>query len=77
MKLLFLVGGLLFAQHTTITESKIIDLSTCDTVKVEGLIQRLDVSSGKFSAYWFKKYGMSQLIVTCENEHIKSIGGKK
>ncbi len=77
MRYLLLLGGMLLAEKTTVTESRVIDLSLCDTVKVEGLIQRLDVSSGKFSAYWFKKYGMNQLIITCENEHIKTIGGGK
>ena len=81
MKKLLICAGLaavLLAQNTKrpekpaavkVTESYQIDFSRCDTLKIEGNLERLDVNSGTYRAYWFRKYAQFQsLKITCEAE---------
>jgi hypothetical protein len=50
------------------TEEHRIELSGCDTVHISGPVEQLDVQRGEFDAYWFRKYGIEKLHITCEIE---------
>jgi hypothetical protein len=47
------------------TETHRIDLSTCDTVTIEGPAGRISIDNGRFRVYGFKKYGIGW-VLSCE-----------
>lgn len=48
-------------------ETRRVDLSRCDTVKIEGPVHDLSISRGYYDAYWLKS-SPSRLEITCEME---------
>ncbi len=54
---------------TSTREHHRIDLSTCDIVRIKGPIRELNVQSGEFEIYWFKRYqDIAKLDFDCEIE---------
>lgn len=54
---------------TSTRERHLIDLSTCDYVRVNGMLRDLNVREGRFEAYLFKQYPHQDgLQFTCEME---------
>lgn len=57
---------------TATMERRTLDLSGCNTLHIEGPLDRLSVSNGRFSLYAFKRYGgTDDLKITCETEKRK------
>ena len=62
-----LIAGILAAQTKRAFTVETLDLSGCDTVEITGPMSRLNISSGEYHAYWFKKYrDIERLTITCE-----------